>query len=111
MVEKDSGRKKARDLELDLMIQELGLSLDLEICIPLCLVKDQKVPALAKIIYGVLKSFCVGKQERCNPSLIEIADRSGLALPNLPRNLKNLEKAGYIRIKRDQRRNHYEFVK
>ncbi len=111
MVTEESARKSLTGLELDLELEhELRkLSLDLEICIPLNLVKDSKVPALAKIIYGVLKSFCVGK--RCNPSLIEIADRSGLALPNVPRNLRNLEQKGYIRIKKAERRNLYEFVK
>jgi DNA-binding MarR family transcriptional regulator len=68
------------------------------------------VPPIAKLIYGVLRTFVVSKGE-CTPSLIEIAERSGIVVPNIPRSLRWLEKSGYIQIKRDQKRNRYVFLK
>jgi DNA-binding MarR family transcriptional regulator len=68
------------------------------------------VPPIAKLIYGVLSTFIVSKKE-CSPSLIEIAERSGIVVPNIPRSLRSLEACGYIQIKRDQKRNRYVFLK
>ena len=73
------------DLDLD---SDLDLNLEpVDIWIPFSLVRDPKTPALCKIVYGVLLSFCGAKKKICSPSLIEIAGRSGISLPNVPRTL------------------------
>ena len=100
------------DLDLDIPLDVEGLELEPEaIVIPMSLVRDQRVPALAKIVHGVLKSYCVGKEQKCNPSLVQLAKRMEMTLPNMPRNIKNLQKAGYIKVGKVGRRNQYEFLK
>jgi DNA-binding MarR family transcriptional regulator len=81
-----------------------------EIRIPVRLLKDRDVPALAKLIYGVLDTFVYSGRD-ASPSLIEIAERSGIVVPNIPRTLRSLQTSGYIAINRDRKRNRYTFLK
>ena len=74
------------------------------------LLKDRSVPPLAKLIYGVLASFANSRRE-ASPSLIELAERSGLTVSNIPRSLRCLQTSGYIAINRDRKRNRYILLK
>ena len=105
-------KPKERDSDLDLYFKpELEMELDLEIRIPLEVVLDKALPAMTKIVYGVLRSFCPVRSAICAPSVIELGRKTGIEAPNVIPHLGRLRRAKYIKIDRPGRRNRYTFLK
>jgi hypothetical protein len=105
---------KPKELDLDLDFKpelEMEMELDLDIRIPLEVVLDKALPAMTKIIYGVLRSFCPVRSTICAPSVIELGKQAGIDAPNVIPHLARLRKAKYIKIDRPGRRNRYTFLK
>jgi DNA-binding MarR family transcriptional regulator len=90
---------------------ELEMEMDLDIRIPLVVVFDKALPAMTKIVYGVLRSFCPLRSTICAPSVIELGKQAGIDAPNVIPHLARLRKAKYIKIDRPGRRNRYTFLK
>jgi len=88
-----------------------GVEFVLEIRIPLEVVLDKALPAMTKLIFGVLQSFCPARSNSCSPSVIELGKRAGVEAPNVIPHLGRLRKAKYIKIDRPGRRNRYTFLK
>lgn len=103
-------KPKELDLDLDFM-PELEMELDLDIRIPPEVVLDKALPAMTKIIYGVLRSCCPVRSTICAPSVIELGKQAGIDAPNVIPHLARLRKAKYIKIDRPGRRNRYTFLK
>ena len=82
-----------------------------EITIPLCVVQDRGIPANAKLVFGILRSFCKGNKNTCTPSLIEIAKRANTWFSNIPKLLRTLERQKYISIDRSGTRNLYTLLR
>ncbi len=98
----------AKGLTLDLT-NETELELEpVTIEIPLSVVRNRHVPATAKLVYGVLKSFVNAGKNTCEPSLIEIGERAGLMQPNVPRILRQLKNKKLVSVTRRGKRNRYE---
>jgi predicted transcriptional regulator len=94
------------------LFDELGLEFEeTEITIPLSVVQDRGIPANAKLIFGILRSFCKGNKNTCTPSLIEIAKRANTWFSNIPKLLKTLERQKYISIDRSGTRNLYTLLR
>ena len=105
-------KPKELDLDLDFMTEiEMEMELELDIRIPLEVVLDKALPAMTKIVYGVLRSFCPVRSTICAPSVIELGKRTGIDAPNVIPHLARLRKAKYIKIDRPGRRNRYTFLK
>ena len=100
-----------KELEFELEMDLPEIELDLEIRIPLEVVLDKALPAMTKIVYGVLRSFCPARSAICAPSVIELGKRTGIDAPNVIPHLARLRKAKYIKIDRPGRRNRYTFLK
>ena len=100
-----------KELELDLEMDFPEIELDLEIRIPLEVVLDKALPAMTKIVYGVLRSFCSVRSTICAPSVIELGKRTGIEATNVIPHLDRLRRAKYIKIDRPGRRNRYTFLK
>lgn len=62
--------------------------------------KDKALHPSAKVVFNVLV-FAFGDKDdlTCFPHHSTIAERTGLSLPTVKRQLRNLEAAGYIRIR------------
>jgi DNA-binding transcriptional ArsR family regulator len=107
-------KPKELDLDLDFIPEiemELEMEMDLDIRIPLVVVLDKALPAMTKIVYGVLRSFCSVRSTICAPSVIELGKRTGIEAPNVIPHLGRLRRAKYIKIDRPGRRNRYTFLK
>ena len=105
-------KPKELDLDLDFMTEiEMEMELELDIRIPLEVVLDKALPAMTKIVYGVLRSFCPLRSTICAPSVIELGKRTGIEAPNVIPHLGRLRRAKYIKIDRPGRRNRYTFLK
>ncbi len=108
-------KKREKELTIDPSL-ELFDELDLEfeepeITIPLSVVQDRAIPANAKLVFGILRSFCKGNKTTCTPSLIEIAKRANTWFSNVPKLLRTLEHQKYISVDRTGTRNVYTLLR
>jgi hypothetical protein len=87
--------------EAERQAYEPGPEWNFDVSIPARLIQDKALPSSAKIMYGVLRCFCIGNQhDTCDPSMTEIAEIANVLVTNVPKTIKLLEQRGYIEVAR-----------
>ena len=67
--------------------------------VPNILLKNKKLSIMSKFVYAMLLSYAWNK-DKCFPGQNRLADDIGVHLMTVNRAIKELEKSGYLKIKR-----------
>lgn len=61
------------------------------------IVRDNSLSVNARVLYGILASFCIEKERHCTPAFQELLQCSGMSKNTFYRYMKELEQKGIVK--------------